>query len=299
MVYPKGSPRAGEFVHPDVLKNLPVLGEGLAERSFMISFSYRDDTTAEEMLEAYDPGEEKAAEKLQSSFRGFLTRREMQEKKAGGGGGNNNNKKKKQEEEEEEEKKRKKKKAPPPKDESPLARVERAACKLQANFRGYLARRDLELEKAGKKGHGWGRTNRVSGEKKGKKGFFSKKKKAGKGKGGGGGGFGGGGGGGGGSGFGGFGGAGGGGGGAFGGLDMAAIVQKVVTVNRVHKMLIDTCRKLAPNGKYDFAMANAVKSAIGYKKLSDSCTAAELADGEGEGCVVLLLVCATPVSGSA
>ena len=65
----KNAGAAGDFVHRDLLEHLPVMGDGVAARSFMISFSYRDDTTAEEMLEPYNPQEEIAAEKLQSSFR--------------------------------------------------------------------------------------------------------------------------------------------------------------------------------------------------------------------------------------
>ena len=38
---------------------------------------------------------------------------------------------------------------------------------------------------------------------------------------------------------------------------------------------------------HQFAMDNAAVSNVGYKYLSDGCTAAEFADGKGEGCVVL------------
>ena len=88
------------------------------------------------------------------------------------------------------------------------------------------------------------------------------------------------------------------GGGGGGGFDFAAVVKAAVKVNKTMKMLIDTCHAMAPNGRYDFAMANAATSPIGYKKLSDSCTAAEFADGEGEGCVVLVIICANRVGGS-
>ena len=47
-------------------------------------------------------------------------------------------------------------------------------------------------------------------------------------------------------------------------------------------MLVEVAHTEAPNGKADFAMEHASVSNIGYKKLSDSCTAAEYADGKGE-----------------
>ena len=115
----------------------------------------------------------------------------------------------------------------------------KAAKRLQANFRGFLARRDLQIERMGGKGKGWGRLNRASAEAMD---FLGVKKKKNKKKAGGGwttggpdaasmgagGAFG-----------------GGAGGGAFGNIDFAAIVKQAVAVNKMHKMLIDTGRRHA------------------------------------------------------
>lgn len=72
----------------------------------------------------------------------------------------------------------------------------------------------------------------------------------------------------------------------------AQLVLQASKVDKANKMLVEVAHTEAPNGKADFAMEHASVSNIGYKKLSDSCTAAEYADGKGEGCVCLILVCA-------
>jgi hypothetical protein len=75
MIIPEGLDKAGEPVHRDLLTLMPALAiDGNAERAFMVSFSYKDDTTQAEMDEVFDPQEAMAAEKVQSKFRGFLAR---------------------------------------------------------------------------------------------------------------------------------------------------------------------------------------------------------------------------------
>ena len=70
------------------------------------------------------------------------------------------------------------------------------------------------------------------------------------------------------------------------------MVRQAHTVDKANRMLIDVARREAPNGRADFAISAAAISNVGYKTLSDSLTAAEFADGKGEGCVVLVIVCA-------
>ena len=76
------------------------------------------------------------------------------------------------------------------------------------------------------------------------------------------------------------------------GAAFAAVVRQAHTVDKANRMLIDVARREAPNGRADFAISAAAISNVGYKTLSDSLTAAEFADGKGEGCVVLVIVCA-------